>query len=149
MRAALVSFSTLLFVTGTAVAAAAQTPLAIHLTNDALQWGPCPSIFGVGCEIAVLRGNPVEPNADVVLRVPANFHLPPHSHSSAERMMLVTGRMQVRYQGNPASILTAGSYAFGPAALPHEARCLGPESCTLFIAFEGPVDAKLFEGAIE
>jgi len=55
--------------------------------------------------------------------------------------MLVSGRLRVRYAGSPARMLTPGTYAFGPAGLPHEAACLGRQRCTLFIAFEGPVDA--------
>lgn len=124
-------------------AATVGKPLAIAAGDTALKWGPCPPIFTTpGCEIAVLNGDPAKPNADVFLRVPGGYAIPPHRHSSAERMILVTGAMRVRYSGSPEARLTAGSYAYGPAGLAHEAACLGSTPCTLFIAFEGPVDAE-------
>lgn len=131
------------------VPAQAEAPVT-HLAEDAgLQWGPCPDIFPAGCEIAVLHGDPAQPNADVFLRVPGGYALPAHSHTSAERMVLVGGELNVRYQGAEATSLSAGEYAFGPAGLPHVANCQSTEACILFIAFEGPVDALPFEGTIE
>jgi quercetin dioxygenase-like cupin family protein len=136
-------------IVGSAAATAAERPLVVPTTGAAVKWGSCPPIFARGCQIAVLHGDPARPNADVLLRVPGGgFRLPPHRHSSAERMMLVSGRLRVRYQGSPARVLTAGTYAYGPAGLAHEATCLGPQRCTLFIAFEGPVDAVPVTGPI-
>ena len=129
-------------------AAAAEPSLAVRPTSPVIKWGPCPPLFAKGCEIAVLHGDPAKPNADVLLRVPGGFVLPPHRHSSAERMMLATGQLRVRYEGEAARTLTPGTYAYGPAGKPHEGRCLGPQRCTLFIAFEGPVDAEAVKGPI-
>ncbi len=127
----------------------AQTAPITRSVSSALQWGPCPAIFPSGCQIAVLNGDPSKPNADVFLRVPGGYAIPAHSHTSAERMILVQGRLTVRYMGAAAAVLTAGHYAYGPAGLPHEARCAGKNSCTLFIAFEGPVDASLYVGSLK
>ncbi len=127
---------------------AAEPSLAIRVTSPAIKWGPCPPLFAKGCEITVLHGDPAKPNADVLLRVPGGFVLPPHRHSSAERMVLATGQLRVRYEGEAARTLVPGTYAYGPAGKPHEARCLGRQPCTLFIAFEGPVDAEAVKGPI-
>jgi len=127
----------------------AEAPLAKTAADPNLQWGACPDVFPAGCQIAVLHGDPSKPNADVFLRVPAGYSIPPHSHSSPERMILVTGALRVQYQGHPETMLRAGSYAFGPAKLPHEGTCAAGEACTLFIAFEGPVDVEPFTGTIE
>jgi quercetin dioxygenase-like cupin family protein len=56
-------------------------------------------------------------------------------------MILVSGQMEVTYDGQEPVTLTPGMYAFGPAKLGHVASCNGAESCVLFIAFEAPVDA--------
>ncbi len=129
--------------TAEAAAPASTTPLALAASDSSLQWGPCPPIFTVpGCEIAVLHGDPAKPNADIFLRVPGGYAIPPHRHTSAERMILVSGEMRVRYKDNDATMLSAGNYAYGPGGLPHEASCLSAQPCTLFIAFEGPVDAE-------
>lgn len=122
-------------------APAGEAPIALGAADPGLTWGPCPPIFPAGCEIAVLHGDPAKPNADVFLRVPGGQRLPAHTHTSAERMILVSGALRVKYQGAPAVTLTPGMYAFGPAGRPHEADCQAGAACTLFIAFEGPVDA--------
>jgi quercetin dioxygenase-like cupin family protein len=124
-----------------------EVPLAVSAADAGLKWGPCPPIFPKGCEIAVLHGDPGKPNADVFLRVPPKYEIPPHWHTSAERMVLVSGEMKIEYSGHPASVLKVGSYAFGPAKAPHKATCADAGACVLFIAFESPVDAQPVEGA--
>lgn len=123
----------------------AQTPLAIDPAGKSVKWGPCPPIFATGCEIAVLQGDPAKPNADLLLRVKGGVRLAWHRHTSAERIILLGGQLRVEYQGTRPATLKRGDYAYGPAGLAHEARCLGAAPCTLFIAFEGPVDALAAE----
>jgi quercetin dioxygenase-like cupin family protein len=127
----------------------AAKALAISSADPSLAWGPCPPIFPEGCTIAVLHGDPTKPNADVFLRVPPQYVIPPHWHSSAERMVLVTGQLKVTYQGEAAALLEAGHYAYGPAKKPHQAECMSSDPCTLFIAFEGAVDAHAHEGGLD
>ena len=38
-------------------------------------------------------------------------------------------------------MLKAGTYAYGPARLPHTGYCTSSVPCVLFIAFESPLDA--------
>jgi quercetin dioxygenase-like cupin family protein len=128
--------------------AAAGVPLTQRATDAALQWSACPALFPKGCEIAVLHGDPAKPNADIFLRVPGGYAIPPHSHTSAERIILVGGQLEVKYRGAPRTTLDVGNYAYGPAGLPHEAVCRSSEPCILFVAFEEPVDAKPVEGAL-
>lgn len=109
--------------------------------SAAIAWGPCPEFMPKGCALAVLQGNPAERNADVFFKLPAKTTAPMHTHSSAERMVLVSGEMKVQYQGQEPVVLKAGTYAYGPANLPHEATCTSNQDCILFIAFEEPVDA--------
>lgn len=111
-----------------------------------LQWGPCPPVFPAGCEVAVLHGDPAENHADVFFRVPAGYELPSHRHTSAEHMILVAGELRVTYQGQAPLTMRAGSYAFGPAKVPHAGRCTSAVPCVLFIAFESPVDAEAVAG---
>lgn len=131
-----------------APAAGPAVPLARTAADASLQWGACPTVFPAGCELTVLNGDPAKPNADVFLRVPAGYAIPPHSHSSAERMVLVSGRLAVKYQGHAEATLEPGSYAYGPAGMAHRGTCAAGAPCILFIAFEGPVDVEAFSGAI-
>lgn len=126
---------------------AQATALAVAASDASLKWGACPPIFPEGCQIAVLQGDPSKPNADVFLRVPGKYAIPAHWHTSPERMVLVTGRLEVTYKGQAAATLETGSYAYGPAKQPHQAVCLSDDACTLFIAFEGAVDGHA--GGIE
>jgi len=135
--------------TATPQQAAAEPPLAIAPAGAGLQWGACPPIFPTGCEIALLHGNPAQPNADIFLRVAPGTTLAPHRHTSAERMILVSGTLEVDYRGAPPATLNAGDYAYGPAGRPHRATCRSAAPCTLFIAFEGPVDALPHEGPLD
>ena len=114
---------------------------AIAATDTQVEWGPCPSFMPEGCGLAVLHGDPASPNADVFLKVPAGQMIPHHWHTSAERMVLISGELEVAYDGQQPATLTAGMYAYGPAKLAHTAICAKYEPCILFIAFEGPVDA--------
>jgi quercetin dioxygenase-like cupin family protein len=138
-------------VTATASATAvvpdpANTPLAIKVDDPNLQWGPCPPLFPEGCRITVLHGDPSKPGADVFFQVPGGYRIPAHSHTSAERMVLVTGELEVTYQGRSPVVLQKGQYAYGPSKAPHAAHCRSQEPCTLFIAFDTAVDALAFEG---
>lgn len=101
----------------------------------------CPAFFGKGCSIGILQGDPAKPNSDVVFKVPGNFNLPAHWHTSAERMVLIAGEMDLTYKGQETITMKSGMYIYGPPKLPHTGRCISSEPCELFIAFEGPIDA--------
>jgi quercetin dioxygenase-like cupin family protein len=118
-----------------------ERALALAAKDAQIKWGPCPEFMPKGCQLAVLHGDPGKPNADVFLRIPAGSIIPNHWHTSAERMILVAGELQVAYQGQPMTTLRPGMYAYGPAKHPHSASCATGEACVLFIAFESPVDA--------
>ena len=118
-----------------------ELALAWTLQDSRLQWGPCPAFLPEGCAIAVLHGDPGKDNADVFFKVPGGSTIPAHWHTSAERMVLVSGELHVTYDGQETTILTPGTYAYGPAKLPHKASCAKGDPCVLFIAFESPVDA--------
>lgn len=122
-------------------AASAEGPISRTARDPGLKWGPCPAFLPKGCQLAVLQGDPAKNNADVFLKVPPNSKLARHWHTSAERMILVAGEMHVTYDGHKPAVLKAGSYAYGPAKLPHSAECKNAGPCVLFIAFESPVDA--------
>jgi hypothetical protein len=147
MKNPLVQFAmiALVIVLGACATAAAQRLSEVAFTRSvgdgALQWGGCPPIFPAGCQIAVLHGDPAQPNADIFLRVPGGMELANHKHTSAERIILVSGELRVNYEGQAPATLRAGDYAYGPAGLPHTAKCLSQGPCTLFIAFEQAVDA--------
>jgi mannose-6-phosphate isomerase-like protein (cupin superfamily) len=122
---------------------APEPALNTPANDPKLVWGPCPDILPAGCQIAALHGDPAKPNADVFLKLPAKSSFAKHMHTSAERMILVSGELHVTFDGQKPAVVKAGSYMYGPPGRPHTGACASAEPCLLFIAFEGPVDAKL------
>ncbi len=121
--------------------AEAQEPQSWTASDPDLEWGPCPAFMPESCSIAVLHGVPDAPNTDIFFRMAPNTTVPAHLHTSPERMVLVSGKMRVTYEGHEPVVLQPGTYARGPAERPHDAHCAGGEECVLFIAFEDPIDA--------
>lgn len=130
------------------LAHAADNPITHTMNDKTLKWGPCPDIFPKGCEISVLHGSPEKKNTDVFFKVPSNYSIPAHTHTSAEHMTLISGNLEVKYKGTAKVVLKPGHYAFGPAKHPHEAKCTSKDTCVLFISFDEPIDAELYKGKI-
>ena len=149
LKVALMAGLLLAYAFAGAPVSAQESPLTRTAKDFQLQWGPCPSFLPKGCQIAVLHGDPAKDNADIFLKVPADSILPRHWHTSAERMVLISGELHVTYDGHKTAILMAGDYAYGPAKLPHKAECKKAGPCVLFIAFESPVDAVPSEEALK
>jgi quercetin dioxygenase-like cupin family protein len=132
----------------TSIVHAADKPVTHTMNDKTIQWGPCPDIFPKGCEISILHGSPEKKNTDVFFKVPANYSIPAHTHTSAEHMTLISGNLEIKYKDAAKVELKPGSYAFGPAEHAHEAKCTSNDSCVLFISFDEPIDAKLFKGKL-
>jgi uncharacterized RmlC-like cupin family protein len=94
-----------------------------------------------GCGLAVLHGDPAEPNADAFFRMAPATVAAEHWHSSPEWMVLVSGTVMVDDEGQEPVVLEPGTYAYGPSRLPHETVCAAGAECAIYIAFEDPVDA--------
>jgi quercetin dioxygenase-like cupin family protein len=118
-----------------------EQPITRNANDATLVWNSCPDFMPAGCALTVLRGDPAKPNADVFFKVPAGATLPVHWHTSAERMVLIAGELQVSFEGQPRAVLEPGTYAYGPAKHAHGGACVSSTPCILFIAFEAPVDA--------
>lgn len=110
------------------------------VNNKDLIWHNAPD-FLPGCTFTVLHGDMSQPNLDVFFKVPANTEVANHWHQSQERMVLISGEMEVTYEGEPTQLLKTGTYAYGPAKKPHSAKCLDKGPCVLFIALVEPFDA--------
>ena len=122
-------------------AQADEKAIVASFQDKDVKWGGCPAFIGEGCQIAVLHGDPAKNNLDIYFKVPADFKIPHHWHTSAERMVLVSGTMDVTYDNQETETIKTGMYAYGPSKRPHTAYCRKGKPCVLFIAFEEPLDA--------
>lgn len=113
--------------------------------DKSLEWGDCPPFMPEGCNIAVLHGDPSKSDSDVLFKVEGKSSIPNHWHNSHERMILLTGKMEVTYKNEKSITMNVGDFAFGPAKKPHSAKCVSKDPCILYIGFGAPVDAFAIE----
>lgn len=130
----------LLLVVGS-VSAGDDKAFVVEYDSPEIEWGPCPAFMPDSCNLAILQGDPAKKNTDVLFRLRSNTTAPHHWHTSSERMVLLVGEMMVDYDGQDPVVVKASNYAYGPAELPHTAKCQSQEDCVLFISFDEPVDA--------
>ncbi|MEJ2584270.1 MAG: cupin domain-containing protein [Robiginitalea sp.] len=123
---------------------AQEMSLAHSIDDPNLVWSPAPDFFP-GCTFTVLHGDLESPNLDFLFRVEPNTEVVEHTHTSPERMILVAGKMEVTYEGEPTRVLNKGDYAYGPAGKPHRAKCLGEGPCVLYVGMVDPFDAMPVE----
>ncbi|MEN3323040.1 cupin domain-containing protein [Mariniflexile soesokkakense] len=114
----------------------------VNTINDTdLIWHQAPDFFP-NCSFTILNGDISKPNLDFFFKIEPNTSVISHTHNSPERMVLITGELEVTYEGEATRLLKAGSYAYGPAGKPHKAKCLDSGPCVLFIALVAPFDAN-------
>ena len=110
---------------------------------DKVQWGPAPPHLPAGAQAAVLEGNPKE-KGPVTLRLkfPANYSIPAHWHSMAERVTVLSGTFHVgmgdKLDKKASQTLEAGGFVSLPAKMNHFAWTDSPT--VVQISLEGPFD---------
>lgn len=129
-------------------AMSSSTALAADAMGDAtyinpgdVKWGDVPPVLPKGAKIAVLAGDPFKPGAFVIrLKLPAGYKIPPHWHSQAENLTVISGAF---YLGSGdtvdvahAHLLKAGGFHYLPAVAHHSAYA--KTATVLQIHGEGP-----------
>jgi quercetin dioxygenase-like cupin family protein len=92
-----------------------------------------------GIEIAVLRGDLAKGGAEILLRLPANYTVPNHSHTSDELYVWLKGAFTyVAGDGKQAEI-DGPAYLSLPGNTPHALKCHN-EPCILYVRYGRPFD---------
>ena len=96
-----------------------------------------------GAQIAVLEGNPSEKGPVTLrLRLPANYNIPAHWHSMAERVTVLSGALHVgmgdKLDRTASQALKPGGFVSLPANMHHFAWTAAPT--VIQISLEGPFD---------
>jgi hypothetical protein len=127
---------------------AASTPAFAQDTHIAVppekvQWAPAPPFLPPGAQIAVLEGNPgAKGMVTLRLKFPANYVIPPHWHSMAERITVLSGTFYAGMADNidraASMALGAGGYVTLPANMHHYAWVKQPT--VVQVSLEGPFD---------
>ena len=120
--------------------AAADSALTHQVGDRYLNWIACPQAFVRGCSVAYVHGGPGKPNSDIFLRIPGWSGIPTHWHSSAQRMIVLSGELELGHDGSETNTYTPGSYLYTPRRNAHGGHCRSEEDCVVFIALEQPLD---------
>ena len=66
------------------------------LTPGEIEWSPGPASIPDGAEATVLYGDPSEEGIFALrLRLPADYHLPPHTHPQPEIVTVISGSFHI------------------------------------------------------
>jgi quercetin dioxygenase-like cupin family protein len=108
-----------------------------------LAWEPL-TIEGTppGPEIAVLRGDGKAGVLEAVVRLPANYTFPNHSHTSDELYVWLKGSFRYIAADGTTTALSGQTYISLPGGVPHALAC-GAEPCMFYLRYGRPFDIHL------
>jgi quercetin dioxygenase-like cupin family protein len=130
--------SALIFSATLCPAFAQHAPTVHTVIEKNMKWEPLDG----GFEISILYTNPTTQAAYLVIRGPANAHVPRHWHTSNETITVLKGTFVVGHDGSSDKTeLTAGSFGYMPAKMIHEAWTKD-EGATYFITVDGKWDVN-------
>ena len=95
-----------------------------------------------GPEIATLRGDLAAGGGEALVRLPANYTFPNHSHTSDELYVWIKGNFTYIAEDGTATDLSGQSYINLPGGVPHALRC-GNEPCIFYLRYSKPFDYKI------
>jgi len=110
-----------------------------------LVWAPL-TAEGVppGPEIAVLRGDGKTGVLEAIVRLPANYTFPNHSHTSDELYVWIKGDFTYIAADGTATALSGQTYISLPGGVPHALAC-GSEPCIFYLRYSRPFDMHVHE----
>jgi len=92
-----------------------------------------------GIEIAVLRGDLGKGGAEILLRLPANYTVPNHSHTSDELYVWLKGAFTYIDGGGKQAEMDGQAFISLPGNTPHAIKCHN-EPCILYVHYGRPFD---------
>ena len=124
-----------------------QSALSVENTNSAIAdpltvtWKPLEGI-PKGAEVAVLSGNPATGASEVMIRLPAGYLFPHHSHTSREVLFWGEGEFTYIADDGTKQTLEPDSYLNLPSGTKHSVVC-GQQPCLVYARYEEPFDLLL------
>lgn len=139
----LVRFALIALGLSLATAAAIAQTAHILVPAEKVQWTQAPPILPAGAEIAILEGNPAEKGPITMrLKLPANYEIPAHWHSMAERLTVLSGSFHAgmgdKLDRKATQPMAPGSFVMLPAKMHHFAYTSAPT--VVQISLDGPFD---------
>lgn len=98
-----------------------------------------------GAEIAVLRGDLGTGVSESLLKLPPNYVVPNHNHSSDELYVWMKGAFTMTaFDGTETKFAGPAYISFPGNNPPHKLQCGSKEACVLFLRYERPFDINYF-----
>jgi len=94
-----------------------------------------------GTEIAVLRGNLTSGPVELLIRLPANYTFPVHSHTSDETYVWISGRFTYIAEDGTAVKMTGQTFISLPGNVSHRLAC-GSKPCMFYVRYSKTFDMK-------
>jgi hypothetical protein len=106
-----------------------------------IKWTDAPKALPAGAKFAVLEGNPSNPGLYTMrLSVPAGYKVPPHWHSKAEHVTVISGKFNLgmgeKFDDSKGNAMPAGTFGFLPPQMKHFAWA--SEATVIQLHGEGP-----------
>jgi quercetin dioxygenase-like cupin family protein len=98
-----------------------------------------------GVENVALHEDTATGSLDVFARYPGGYTIPPHWHSSNERILLTEGRLQVEINGKQKT-LDPGGFAFLPARELQRISCVSKTRCVMYMSWDSTFDLHKIAG---
>jgi quercetin dioxygenase-like cupin family protein len=132
------------FVSGGALATQASSgPPKLWAAGD-LKWQDDAILPAV--RTVALWGDPTTGEHGMLRKFAAGYAPPPHVHPSAERVIVLSGTIAVRYKGSSEINLGPGSYSEIPANVEHAVKCAETSECVFALISPGPFAIKMVPG---
>ena len=123
---------------------ARTAPIYAPFSN--LRWERIMPALGAGSpEITILHVDPTTHATQLMIRVPAGFHVAKHWHTANETHTIVSGTFIMEHDGERVA-LGPGSFNYMPSHMVHEAWTKPTEGVLLFITVDGAWDVNWVEG---
>jgi quercetin dioxygenase-like cupin family protein len=97
-----------------------------------------------GVQIAMLRGDLAAGGGELLVRLPANYTFPNHSHTSDEIYVWIQGDFTYIAEDGTATPLSRHAYISLPGNVPHALKC-GKTPCVFYVRYPGPFDYKIHQ----
>ena len=115
----------------------------VFINKGDIKWGAAPPSLPNGAKLAVLNGDPGKSGPFTLrLMAPAGYKIPPHFHSQAENLTVVSGTLYLgmgdKMGGAHAHALGAGGYHYLPAKAHHYA--FAKAATVIQVSGDGPFD---------
>lgn len=131
-------------VQGLVAQAVDRPPVFLRFTD--VKWERIlPALGSDSPEIAILRVDPRTHATQLMIRVPANFHVTKHWHTANETHTVVSGTFIMDDRGRRVE-LGPGSFNYMPGRMVHEAWTRPDQGALLFITVDGAWDVNWVEG---